>query len=242
MALVDHPVHGPSVCKVYRPGAQRYFERELRARTELADLPLIPGLLDHGENWLLTPFYSDDGRQVRRQLPFMTSYRNEVQLRPQAVRALVEFAKALHERGLFILDLTTENVFSDPRVGLKVLDLEFLQEYAEPVTSLSECYSFRGVPRSSRDRYDQPLDVPLTRDGVGNQVFHPAVSGLPVTEFSRSVRSAEGIRRTTTQLAWFLAFGVCRPIERVRGAAARSRWCRRVRTLLLMLGSKRRKP
>jgi hypothetical protein len=230
VALVDHPVHGASVCKVYRPGTHRFFQRELRARTELADLPEVPGLLEHGDNWVLSPFYGDDGSQVLRPLPFADGFENAVQLRPGTSRTMAGFARALHERGLFILDLTTENVFCDPVAGLKVLDLEFLQEYAGTAPSLEGSYSFRGVPAGLRADYDEPQDVPLT-DRVGNPVFHPAVSGLPFQRLLRPARPVDGIRRSATQLAWYLSFGVTRPARRARADLAGSRWGRRLKKL-----------
>jgi hypothetical protein len=232
VALVDHPVHGRCVCKIYRPGAVRYFERELRARTEFADQSLVPGLLEHGPNWLLTPFYSDDGRHVERRMPLMTFYRDEVQLTAEAMRALAEFARALHERGAFILDLSTDNLFSDPQVGLKILDLEFLQDYAEPVTSLSRCYTYRGIPAEFTHKYDQPLDVPLTGDGVGNQVFHPAVAGLPVPAFLRPERPADEARRTATQLSWWGYFAASRASMNTAVTASRTTWGRRAKKVV----------
>ena len=54
VALVEHPQYGRSVCKIFRPGAMEFFHRELAARTLLADQPLMPHLLAHGPNWLLT--------------------------------------------------------------------------------------------------------------------------------------------------------------------------------------------
>jgi hypothetical protein len=167
----------------------------------------------------------------------MSAYRSELQLTAAAVRALAEFGKALHERNLFILDLTTENLFSDPEAGLKVIDLEFLQEYREPVRSLAQCYTFRGVPEALRDQYDAPLDVPLTGGRVGNQVFHPAVSGLPVRAFLRPERPSDEFRRTATQLAWFAYFGVARPSRGGAVTLLRSRWGRRAKTgAKLLLG------
>jgi hypothetical protein len=233
VALVEHPVHGPSVCKLYRPGAIRFFERELRARKELAGLPEVPGLLDHGDNWVLTPFYRDDRSQVLRSLPFAAAFDNEVQLRPEATRALAGFARALHERGMFILDLSTENLLSDPQAGLKVLDLEFLQEYAGPAPSLADCYSFHGVPAGHRSGYDEPQDVPMAR-GVGNSVFHPAVAGLPVARLLGRGRPTDTVRRSATQLGWYACLGVTRSYRTARSAAARSRWGRRSKRLVAL--------
>ncbi len=241
VALVEHPEHGPSVCKIYRPGAARFFDRELRARRDLSDLPLIPGLLEHGDNWLLTPFYRDDRRHVLRNLPFQDDFENAVQLRPEATRALAGLARAMHERGLFVLDLTTGNLHSDPQAGLKVIDLEFLQEYAQARPSLEGCYTFRGIPPRSRHLYDEPQDVPLT-DRVGNPVFHPAVAGLPIRSLLRPERATDLVRRPITQWAWYLYFGVVRPPRRVRAVLARSRWGRLLKRIVKKLIRMIRRP
>ncbi|HEX2810840.1 MAG TPA: hypothetical protein VHN80_32140 [Kineosporiaceae bacterium] len=242
VALVDHPVHGPSVCKIYRPGAHRFFERELRARKELGDLPEVPDLLDHGDNWLLTPFYQDDRRQVLRRLPFAEAFDNEVQFRPEATRAMAGFVRALHERGLFILDLSSENVITDPVAGLKVLDLEFLQEYAGHPPTLSGCYSVRGVPPQDRGSYDEPQDVPLAACGGGSSVFHPAVAGLPFSALLRRQRPADLVRRPVTQLTWYLRLGVTRGYLTARSSLGGSRWGRRSRRLVAIAVALRHRP
>ena len=221
VALVEHPVHGRCVCKVYRPSAIRYFEREVVARRELADLPLTPGLLDSGDNWLVTPYYRDDRRQVLRVLPFAGSYDGTVQLRPEASRALADFARGLHERGFFVLDLTTENLHSDPDAGLKVLDLEFVQRYRDQVP-LPRCYSLRGIPDAERKRYDEPYAVPLTGGGIGNPVFHPAVTGLPVAALLRRPLPTGEVLRAVTQLGWFLRMTAVRAPWQARATVVRS--------------------
>ncbi len=209
VALVDHPVHGRSVCKIFRPGAARYFRRELRARIELADLPEVPALLDHGPNWLLTPFYTDDARHIRRHLPNVAGVS---QLWPDVGRALARFACALHERGMFILDLSPHNLMSDPESGLKVLDLEFVQPYAGPPPPLEDCYTFRGVPRELRSPGDDVPELVLTK-GVGNSVFHPAVSGARIGDLLRPARRGDALRMSAVQLGWFAAFGLLTPVH-----------------------------
>lgn len=200
VAVVAHPVHGRTVCKIFRPGATAYFRRELHARFALSDQPLVPALLEHGDNWLLTPEYGDDGRHRLRALPGLPGMD---QLRPQAVRALAELAVVMHRRGLFMLDLSPQNLMSDPRAGLKVLDLEFVMPYADfpgPAPAIDAAWSFRGVPAPLRS-----IDLPslaLTR-GVGNSVFHPAVAGLPVERLLGAPRPGDGPRRVLTQLRWW---------------------------------------
>jgi hypothetical protein len=236
--VVDHPVHGPSVCKIFRTGASRYFERELRARTELSDLPLVPGLLEHGANWILTPLYEDDRSHVLRRLPLM---RNTAQLRPAASRALAQFAAALHERGMFVLDLSPQNLVSDPRAGFRVLDLEFLQDRRDPDPGVTASYTFRGVPEGLGASYDQPDRVLLVGDGVGNSAFHPAVTGLPVEDLLRPPRPTDGVRRVVTQMAWYGYFLGARPATIARNRMSSNRKVRRLRTAALrFLATQRR--
>ena len=202
VALVEHPVHGRAVCKIFRPGAHESFRRELRARTELADLPEVPELLEHGDNWLLTPFYTDTGAHVVRKLPGELA-----QLRPQVVRDLVRFVRDLHERGRYMLDLSPHNLVSDARAGLKVLDLEFVLDYPAPQPEWEACWSLHGVPRALRTVGDGLPDLVLTK-GVGNSVFHPAVCGMHRPQLLAPGRRRETPRRIATQLAWSAALGV----------------------------------
>ncbi|MEQ3554499.1 hypothetical protein WIS52_28870 [Pseudonocardia nematodicida] len=201
VALVDHPRFGPVVCKVFRPGSAEAFDRELRARLDLGDLPEVPALLEHGPNWLLTPFYRDSGRHLVRRLPGELA-----QLRPSVVRTLLRFCHDLHDRGRFVLDLSPHNLLWDPRAGLKVLDLEFVFDYPDPAPSWDDCWSLRGVPGDFRAATEGVPELMFTR-GVGNSVFHPAVSGLRRRELLGAGSRWESARRTATQLAWFGALG-----------------------------------
>lgn len=219
VALVDHPVHGRSVCKIFRPGAMVFFRRELHARTVLADQPLAPRLLEHGPNWLLTPEYSDDGAHRIRRLP---GFAGMYQLRPSATRALAHFARALHDRGMFMLDLSPHNLMSDPAAGLKVIDLEFALSYAElpgpaPFAE-TRAWTFRGVPATAAAGAELPT-LALTK-GVGNSVFHPAVAGLAVRRLLAPPHRMDGFRRVATQWRWYLTMAT---VGRLHAAVRRGR-------------------
>lgn len=198
VAVVDHPIHGHSVCKLFRPGATRFFERELRARKDLCDLAEVPDLLESGERWLLTTLYGDDLSHIRRCLPGKKS----AQLTRDASRALARFALALHERGLFLLDLSTRNVVTDPTTGLKILDFEFLQEYRESVLEARDSYTFRGVPAGARG-YDVP-DGTRPKKRVGGSAFRPAATGSSVESLLLPHRFLDARRRALVQLGWYL--------------------------------------
>lgn len=219
VALVDHPVHGRSVCKIFRPGAMDFFRRELHARKVLADQPLTPRLLEHGPNWLLTPEYSDDGAHRIRRLP---SLEGMYQLRPSATRALAHFARVLHDRGMFTLDLSPHNLMSDPAAGLKVIDLEFALTYAElpgraPFAE-TRAWSFRGVPDTAAAGAELPT-LALTK-GIGNSVFHPAIAGLPIRRLLAPPERMDGLRRIATQWRWYLTMAT---VGRLHAAVRRSR-------------------
>ena len=204
VALVEHPRHGRTVCKIFRPGAMAFFRRELGARMLLADEPLVPHLLEHGPNWLLTPEYTDDGAHRVRRLPGLDGMD---QLRPWATRALAGFARSLHDRGLFMLDLSPQNLMSDPTAGLKVLDLEFVMPYTNfevPEPSAQGAWSYRTLPAELAADIDLPR-LALARR-AGNSVFHPAVAGLPIERLLGPARRTDGVRRVATQLAWYAVF------------------------------------
>jgi hypothetical protein len=82
-------------------------------------------------------------------------------------------ARTLHEHGAFLLDLSPQNLVTDPEHGLKVLDWEFLQDLPQGAGRLG--------PASSPTVLGRVTDVPDADAPLrGNRtVFHPAVSGAP---------------------------------------------------------------
>ena len=172
-AVVRHPEHGECVCKLFYPHSSRFLARELRARTELGDLPETPALLESGTNYLLTPRYTDTRGHVRRTLPGL----RHVQLTSKASAAVARLARDLHERNLFLLDLSTQNLLTDPVDGLKVLDWEFLQDYSGSKPA-SAAVSPTVLGRSD----DMPgADHPVgasTSEGRGT-LFRPLYTGVP---------------------------------------------------------------
>jgi hypothetical protein len=226
VAVVQHPRFGPTVCKMFRPGAVRFWERELRARRELRDLPQVPVLLEWGEHWMLTPLYADTGSHIRRRLP---GY-EDVQLTASASRALARFAVALHERGLFLLDVSTHNIVTDPQAGLKVLDLEFLQEYGQSAPAISESYTFHGVPAAAAARYDVPQRTGITRR-VGGSAFHPSMTGYTVSALLEPPGRLDDLRREGAQLGWYHVLQQRKRYVNYRRLAGASRWGRDIKSL-----------
>jgi hypothetical protein len=197
VAVVRHPRHGETICKMFYPSAERFLRREIRARSEFGRLPEVPALLESGPNWLLSPRYGDTRAHVRRSLPGVP----RDQLTPQATSRLIRLARALHCSGSFLLDLTPHNLVTDPREGLKVLDWEFLQEFDVDVPELSESPTISGRAVSLPD-----ADVPIGAESGGAgplTVFHPAITGLPVRVLLSGMFDRSGLLREPGVLVAF---------------------------------------
>jgi hypothetical protein len=202
IAVVQHPEHGECVCKLFYPGADRFRLRELRARTEFAALPEIPTLLEAGPNWLLTPRYNDTRAHVRRQMPRV----RRVQLRPSASLALARMARVLHEHGTFLLDLTPQNLLSDRREGLKVLDWEFLQDFPGPKPDLARSPTVLGHAAGLAG-VDTPLGVSSNGESSVT-VFHPTVTGTPPSLLLRARSGRPALLMEPGMLAAFFVPGL----------------------------------
>jgi hypothetical protein len=171
-AVVRHPEYGECVCKLFYPGSHRFMEREVRARTQFAALPEVPALLESGPNYLITPRYSDTGAHIRRTLPGL----RHVQLTPRTSAAMARLARALHERGSYLLDLSTQNLLTDEVDGLKVIDWEFLQDFSGHRPLIDESPTVLGRADGEPDA-DMPVGASFS-EGRGT-LFRPLYTGVP---------------------------------------------------------------
>ena len=174
-AVVRHPEHGECVCKLFYPGSRRFLDRELRARTEFGHLPQVPALLESGPNYLLSPRYRDTGEHVRRRLPGL----RHVQLTPRTSAAMARMVRDLHEGGVFLLDLSTQNLMTDELDGLKVIDWEFLQDFPGDRPPVHRSPSVLGRADGAPG-----ADGPVGLAGAGPSggrvtLFRPLYTGVP---------------------------------------------------------------
>ena len=227
--LVEHPKHGTSVFKIFRPGARASWEREVAARSVMADSDLIPPLLDSGETWILSRFYGDTRAHILRRLPGS----REGQLRFKDAHKLRAFIDLLRDRGHYMLDLTTHNVVTDPTEGMKILDLEFFVAYPGEVPDLAHDSSIAGLPGTFGDPVASPIWPTKTNwhNSVTRSLFRPAITGVSAKSLgsnSAFVRVRAGI----VQVAWlapFAAAAVAMRVLEVRLAKRALRVLRKVR-------------
>ncbi|RUR28311.1 hypothetical protein ELY33_14020 [Vreelandella andesensis] len=165
--------HGTeAICKTFRPGRERYLEREVQARELGASLPEVSRLLEVGPHYLVFERYSNSMERILSPrapfsphglLPIWTIER---------VRAVI-----LHYRrlGYECIDLTPQDLIYDPCQGLKIIDFEFLQPGTEEIETLKGNYAWYAVP--SRFKGDLPL---LAHQGSYHERWFP-YTGLPRT-------------------------------------------------------------
>ena len=169
--LVDF--HGTeAICKTFRPGRERYLEREVKARELGASLPEVSRLLEVGPHYLVFERYSNRMERILSPrapfsphglLPLWTIER---------VRAVI-----LHYRrlGYECIDLNPQDLIYDPCQGLKIIDFEFLQPGTDEIESLKGNYAWYDVP--SRFKGDLPISA---HQGSYHERWFP-YTGLPRT-------------------------------------------------------------
>lgn len=148
------------VKKTFRVGCERFYERELyAARTLSQELEFIPPCLDHGDGYLVVPYY----RNVLNSCGWMRR-------RHILARNKVKIARVVHEffrRGLTHIDFSPDNVIITEDDEFYVVDFEFLQEYDRRPSTVDQAYEVEGFPAGFCG------DVPIGRDSATSS-FHYA--------------------------------------------------------------------
>ncbi|WP_346795496.1 hypothetical protein R5M92_08565 [Halomonas sp. Bachu 37] len=169
--LVDF--HGTeAICKTFRPGRERYLEREVKARELGASLPEVSRLLEVGPHYLVFERYANRMERILSpRAPF--SHHGLLPIWTiERVRAVI-----LHYRrlGYECIDLDPQDLIYDPCQGLKIIDFEFLQPGPDEIETLKGNYVWYDVP--TRFTGDLPLSA---RQSSYRQRWFP-YTGLPRT-------------------------------------------------------------
>ena len=169
--LVDF--HGTeAICKTFRPGRERYLEREVKARELGASLPEVSRLLEVGPHYLVFERYANCMESILSpRAPF--SHHGLLPIWAiERVRAVI-----LHYRrlGYECIDLNPHDLIYDPCQGLKIIDFEFLQPGYDEIKTLKGNYAWYAVP--SLFSGDLP---PSARQSSYRQCWFP-YTGLPRT-------------------------------------------------------------
>ncbi len=133
-----------AVAKVYRPGRERFLQRELLARSLGKSLPEMTPVLGHGESWFIMPEYRD------------VLYRNRL-LPLKVVKRTREIILHFRQAGYELIDFKPKNLIIDETEGLKIIDFEFMQKGDGPSSDFIGNYCWFQIPASFSG------DVPVMR-------------------------------------------------------------------------------
>lgn len=151
-----------AVCKVFRPGRERYMERELLARQLAGSSPHVLPILARGERWIILPYLSnlETGRRF---------------FRPGELSAIRKLILHYRAAGYELIDFKPGNVLIDRDEGLKVIDFEFMQPAAAS-TRLDGAFCWYRIPEGAG--FDLPANAQGTR--LNYHRFWIRRTGLPL--------------------------------------------------------------
>ncbi|SEG05972.1 hypothetical protein SAMN04487953_11239 [Billgrantia desiderata] len=150
--LIDF--HGRwAICKTFRPGRERFLEREVKARELGSSLPEVSRILEIGSHYLVFEWYENSLPSILSPKPLFYPHGLLPIWAIERLRAII-----LHYRqlGYECIDFNPHNVIYDPCKGLKVIDFEFLQPGDQEQDTLKGNYAWYPVP----DTF--PGDIPPT--------------------------------------------------------------------------------
>ncbi|MCC0176455.1 hypothetical protein I4641_05615 [Waterburya agarophytonicola K14] len=170
-----------AVQKTFRPGCEKFWQREIFASQAFAkDCLAIPPLLDYGENYLVHPYYDDILKFRNRQSKLLP-----LAIAKQAMATLRFF----YEQGYAPIDFQPANIIVDRSSGLKILDFEFLYQYDCKPESFEQCYELAGIPD------DFPGDKPNFRLEMSYDARWKPYIGLSLDSLLRDPLWLQQIKR-----------------------------------------------
>ena len=148
------------VCKTFRPGAERFLEREVLAR----EIPnpraeVLPIMKREGLHLLFPRLEQADAGKF---------------LKPGEISAVRRLILHYRKLGYELIDFKPSNLIRDRESGLRALDFEFMQK-VEPRDTIKGCYCWYKVPAGSH------LEVPFGKQSSKSNYdrFWLASTGVP---------------------------------------------------------------
>lgn len=152
-----------AVKKTFRPGKERYFERELFASKELSkELSFIPPLLEEGEGYMVVPYYEN----ILNELPKREKNKALVSKKVE-IRKVMD---SMHERGLAFINFTPESLIITRGNKLYCTGFSFLQKHENHPSNMEKVFEYSGILKDSN------LDLPKNFNPIlnsFNKVWEP---------------------------------------------------------------------
>ncbi len=134
---------GEAICKTFKPGRERFLQREILARDLQGDLNCISEILETGKNYIILKKYNDiladisTFRQFNRSKKYLP-----VKIIKEARRIISHYRNSGYE----LIDFAPGNFIFDKSEGLKVIDFEFMQKGPVNSSNLYGCFAWYNIP------------------------------------------------------------------------------------------------
>ncbi|WP_379317484.1 hypothetical protein [Paenibacillus puldeungensis] len=162
------------VKKTFKPGRQRFLEREKYAFEVLSKkTSLIPTLLDQGENYIIIPYYDK----------LIEDQASRVSLLKNHLGELGRFLKLLYDEGLAHMDFHPGNILFTANKGIKIIDFEFLYKYKKKPGTFRESYDIAGIPPD----FDGDLPIGIRPDEKKLHDIWMQTSGYGLEDLALSI-------------------------------------------------------
>jgi hypothetical protein len=126
------------VAKFFRPGRERFLDREVEAREIGAPLAEVSQILEAGRSHIVIKRYSSaEGLNW-----FVIPGKFDGFLRPVHIKAIRKVLLHFRHQGYECIDLKPGNFFLDPAAGIKVIDFEFTQKTSAGHDNLVGCLAW----------------------------------------------------------------------------------------------------
>lgn len=147
-----------AVKKTFRPGYERFLEREILIRQLFAEQRTeVPPLLEQAALSFISPYYDD-------RLKFNPRARLKKLLPLSVVKQVMAFIRFLYSQGFTVLDLQPQNIIVDRSGKIKLIDFEHLHRYDHQPAAFEQCFELAGCPPSFDG--DLPHDASVSYEAV----------------------------------------------------------------------------
>ena len=170
-----------AVKKTAKPGNEYLIKIEYNAMLKFNPLlEEIPEPLDCGDNFIVLPYFPHEIPYVYKCcLPLSYVHR---------IRAIIQ---TFYEHGYYLLDFYIGNFMLDEKYTLKLIDMEWVSEYHNRPSSISESYELKGVPHNISVNLP-----PSIRNSGGYDKYWAKCIGLPLDSFLYDSYLKQHLKRT----------------------------------------------
>lgn len=132
-----------AICKTFKPGRERFMEREILARKIKGSLNTISEILEIGNNYIILKKYEDIIDSIYEERCFL---KGKKYFPVHIIREIRNILIHYRQLGYEVIDFSPNNLIYDRNEGLKAIDFEFLQKGEKSENGLKGCYAWYNIP------------------------------------------------------------------------------------------------